>query len=222
MDVKQQQCMLTYLKYDPGVIDGISGRKTGDAIESFQRDNGLPHDRKWGPQTEEKVRYNFNHDIFRVVQSNTGAQESNTGVQENSTAVQTPKYSVDFWKDIRYFRREEFRCPCGKCGGYPAEPTERLVREAEAMRITLGAEIIIVPPAPNEHSGGSGLRCKAYNATFSNSATNSRHLDGHAIDFSARGKSAETVAAYLESRKRAGKIHYWYQITATSFHMDVD
>lgn len=65
MTVKQKQSILTYFGYDLGLIDGIPGVKFGDAVESFQRDNGLLHDRIFGEKTEEKARYNFNNDIFK-------------------------------------------------------------------------------------------------------------------------------------------------------------
>lgn len=224
MIVAKQQCLLKYLDYDPGAIDGVSGQKTGDAIESFQRDNSLVHDRIFGPKTEEKARYNFNHDIFRPVQSNTFVTPSNAQtVTQNSTAgsVSEPTAANDgtYWARIKHYSRQEFRCPCGKCGGFPVEPVEELVLEADALREHLGVEVIVVPP--DGHSGGSGVRCAAYNATFSNSASNSRHLTGRAMDFSARGVSTAKIREYLQSRKNAGKLNYWYQISDTAFHMDV-
>lgn len=222
MEVEKQQCLLKYLGYDPGIIDGVNGPKTGDAIESFQRDNGLVHDRDFGPKTEEKARYNFNHDIFRP-ESAAGDDAPTQSVAQNGAACSAAapaggKTGKGIYGS-KYFRREEFRCPCGKCGGFPAEPQENLVREADALREYLGVSVIVVPP--DGHSGGSGVRCAAYNATFSNSASNSRHLTGRAMDFSAPGASTEKIRNYLQERKNAGAVNYWYQITSTSFHVDV-
>ena len=45
MNTFRQQCLLLYLGYKPGAPDGIRGTLTADAIEDFQRDNGLIHDR---------------------------------------------------------------------------------------------------------------------------------------------------------------------------------
>ena len=68
MNTFRQQCLLLYLGYKPGTPDGIRGTLTADAIEDFQRDNGLGHDRLWGTKTEAKARYNFDHDVFKPEQ----------------------------------------------------------------------------------------------------------------------------------------------------------
>ena len=36
MTTKQVQCLLAYLGYDPGGIDGVDGQKTRQAIRNFQ------------------------------------------------------------------------------------------------------------------------------------------------------------------------------------------
>ena len=221
MTIKQQQHILGYLGYDPGIPDGIYGKNTGDAVEDFQRDNGLTHDRVWGPMTEEKARYNFIHDIFRPV-SDDKPEDVQLPPEEIDAAgsdADTSQDSDDFWAGIKYFTRDEFRCPCGKCGGFPVEPAKEIVLEADLLRDAMKKAVIIVPP--DGHSGGSGIRCAEYNATLSGSAANSRHLLGRAVDFSAPGISDATISAYLERRKAAGKLHYWYRIQPGSFHMDV-
>lgn len=220
----RQQLILAYLGYDPGEFDGINGIKTGNAIESFQRDNQLTHDRVWGPKTEAKAKYNVNNDIFKTkveIDIEPEKPKTNTGAQSTPAPSTTTKPQTGtFWDSIKYFTRDEFRCPCGKwCNGFPVEPSEKLVRAAVELREALGVPVTIVPP--DGHSGGSGIRCPQYNATFSNSATNSRHLQGKAIDFSARGASVAKIRAQLEKMRQAGTVNYWYQITDTAFHMDV-
>lgn len=219
MKVKQQQSILTYLEYDDPV-DGIAGPNHGDMVESFQRDNGLVHDRLWGPKTEEKARYNFNHDIFRPAQAATGNASADQPEQKDPAPVK-PFADGTFWDSIRYFTRSEFRCPCGEwCNGFPVEPKEKLVRFMDALRAHFGKEVTIVPP--DGHSGGSGVRCDKYNATFSNAASNSTHKEGRACDFSVKGVAPAEVASYLAAAKARGEIAYWYQITdAGSFHVNI-
>lgn len=221
METTKIQCLLKYLEYDPGPIDGVAGKQTGDAVESFQRDNGLVHDRVWGPKTEEKAKYNFNHNVFRPK-----AQAGTVNTAPAQSAVIDPAPiktggTGTFWDTVRYFTRTEFRCPCGKwCNGYPVEPKEKLVRFMDALRAHFGREVTIVPP--DGHSGGSGVRCNQYNATFSNAASNSTHKEGRACDFSVNGVAASDIASYLAAAKARGEIAYWYQINDRgSFHVNI-
>ena len=88
------------------------------------------------------------------------------------------------------------------------------------MRGSFGRPMIIVPP--DGHSGGSGVRCQKYNDSLSGSASNSRHIQGKAIDFSAPGVSASTIEAYLKKLINSGRIRYWYKIQSGSYHMDIE
>lgn len=112
-----------------------------------------------------------------------------------------------FWKDIRYFRREEFRCPCGRCGGFPAEPKEKLVRLEDRVRAHFGAPVI----------NSSGVRCAAHNAAVGGVA-NSRHLTGGAVDFCVLGIRADETLNYVKQQPETA---YCYKIDHNFIHMDV-
>ena len=43
MTVEQIQCLLTYLGYNPGAVDGVNGLKTAAAVLVFQQQEGLRH-----------------------------------------------------------------------------------------------------------------------------------------------------------------------------------
>ena len=86
MNTYRQQLVLLYLGYNPGSPDGIRGTMTADAIEDFQRDNGLTHDRIWGAKTEAKARYNFDHDVFKPEQE---AVDTTTPVTDTGKAPST-------------------------------------------------------------------------------------------------------------------------------------
>lgn len=201
MIVRQQQLLLSFLDYDVGTIDGITGPKTQAAIREFQADYNISVTGIWNTQTETKIR--------EII--------GNPEKEKKDTPVAT---SDAFWSGLKYFTKDEFRCPCGKCGGFPVEPNHNLVLLVEEMRKSFGRPIIIVPP--DGHSGGSGVRCAAYNATLSGSASNSRHIQGKAVDFSSPGTPAATIEAYLTKLKNTGKIRYWYRISTGSYHMDVN
>ena len=186
MTVRQLQLLLSYLGYSPGEIDGVAGEKTKSAVEAFQRAEGLAADGEAGVKTQEKLKE-------AVFQGRFRKQEAER-----------------FWKDIRFFSRNEpyIACPCGKCGGFPTEPVEKLMRLADRVRAAAG-----VPMVPS-----STVRCRAHNAAVGGVA-NSRHLTGCAMDFSLRGWSAERTLALVRQQK---EVRYAYAIDGTHVHMDVN
>lgn len=185
MTVKQQQCLLTYLGFDPGDIDGVPGPKTKAAADAFRQAAGLG---------------SGSFDAAAETAARRAVAEGNM------------LKSADFWDEIRYFRREEFRCPCPRCGGFPEEPKEKLVRLAERVREHFNAPAVV----------SSGVRCPEHNREVGG-AVNSRHLYGRAVDLCVRGQSPEAVAAYAGSLPECA---YTYSICSggvpTGFvHMDV-
>ena len=159
MTTKQKQALLAYLGYYTGQLDGVWGEKSQLATIDFQRAymEQKDVDGVFGAATEKR--------ILDVI-----ASGEKPVVAENETTT-----SADWWKYIRYFSRAEFRCPCGKCGGFPVEPDEKMVRIVDAIRAKLGKPIGIVD------SGGSGVRCPEHNKAVGGEAT-SYHLKGMAAD----------------------------------------
>ncbi len=141
MTNRQKQNLLQYLGYYLSVPDGIWGEKSKAATKAFQAGWGLPASGVFDGQTEEKIR--------QVI--GEGREPEPPG----------------WWREIPHFRREEFRCPCGACGGFPAEPEEALVRLAEQVRGAFDAPALV----------SSGVRCPAHNAAVGG-VKNSRHLLG--------------------------------------------
>jgi len=203
MTIKQVQCLLVYLGYDPGGIDGIDGQKTRQAIRDFQSAEGLSVDGVAGEKTCAQLKEAVRNDRFWAVPSSG-----------------QPPDLPSWWGKYKWFAPEEFRCPCGKCGGGIEKMHEGIVAEANDMREYLGMPIIIVPP--DGHSGGSGYRCQSYNDSLSGSVKNSRHIQGKAVDIITRGVPDEKVEARLAERKAAGKLRYWYRISPGAHHMDIE
>lgn len=218
MTIKQKQCLLAYLGYYTGEIDGLWGPKSQEATEAFQRDYQLTVDGIFGNATAARILEVIASGEHPQTQAPAADPDNGTRDSANENADANNKTGT-FWDGIKYFTREEFRCPCGKCGGFPVEPQENLVRAVDEMRRDFGSPVIVVPP--DGHSGGSGVRCQSYNDSLSGSVPNSRHVLGKAADFSAPAVPAAKIEAYLTQIRSSGKIRYWYKICAGSYHMDV-
>ena len=182
MTTKQIQCLLTYLGYDPGQIDGIDGKKTQAALSAFRADYGVGADGLVGavcgmvPKLDKPL----------PVDTTTGT----------------------FWDEVEFFTRNEFRCPCKRCGGFPVEPEETMVFVVNEIRRRAGVPISIVD------SGGSGIRCKEHNAEVGG-VSNSEHLYGRAADLhsslppSSLKQIAEQVTAEMIPGKGGIGLYNW-------------
>ena len=181
MTVKQKQHLLGYLGYYTGAADGIFGAQSMEATKAFQRAYGLAEDGIFGAATEAMIL----------------------------KAVAGEVKPRSFWTDIKHFTREEFRCRCGGkyCGGFPAEPAEKLVRLADRVREHFGAAATV----------SSGVRCTRHNANVGG-VEGSRHLYGTAMDFRVEGKTAAEVLEFVRTQPET---RYAYDIDGTYIHMEV-
>ena len=190
MTVSQRQALLFYLGYYTGALDGDWGKGSRAGCEAFQRSESIPADGLGGPVTDGKL-----------LEAVAAGRMKQAAPEQQQTAE-----GPDWWKEIRYFTRAEFRCPCGVCGGFPAEPAESLVRLADQVREHFGA-----PALPS-----SGVRCPEHNKEVGG-VWNSFHLAGKALDFRIQGRSAAEVLAFV----RTLPVHYAYAIDGSHVHMDV-
>lgn len=160
MTTKQIQALLVYLGYDPGEVDGWNGANTTAAVLAFQKQEGLEQDGKPGPVTQKAL-----------LAAVAAGRMYTPATEEKPSSGQPP----DFWSEIKYFRREEFRCKFGGkfCDGFPAEPAEETVRIADEIRRRAGVPLRV----------NSGLRCAQWNR-IQGGVANSRHLTGRAVDLS--------------------------------------
>lgn len=193
MTVRQVQLLLTFLGYNPGDCDGVDGKNTQAALRAFQQAEGLEPDGIAGQQTQARLR----EAVF----------QGRTKTGEEPAAV--PPGTGTWWDGIRYFSREEpyIGCSCGRCGGFPVEPSEKLMRLADSVRAAAGR-----PMVPT-----STVRCRAHNKAVGG-VENSRHLEGKAMDFSIRGWSADRTLALVRQQK---DVRYAYAIDGTHVHMDI-
>lgn len=192
MTVRQIQLLLDYLGYSPGDADGIAGKNTRAAVAKFQADYGLTADGDPGAMTQKML-------IGAIA-----------GTAEKVGRVESPAPKTGtFWDDIKYFARDEpfIGCPCGRCGGFPVEPAEKLMRLADAVREAAGKPMIPT----------STVRCDAHNAEVGGVPT-SRHRLGHAMDFWIPGMSSAQTLAIV---RKQPNVVYAYAIDESAVHMDI-
>lgn len=163
MTIKQKQCLLYYLGYYIGKIDGIWGDQSRDATILFQDDYGLPVNGVCDDVTEKAMKHAVTYGM--------------------------PEKKTDIWKETKYFRRDEFRCKCGKhCNGFPVEPNEKLVETLETIREHFGVPVTV----------SSGIRCKTHNTNVGG-ASKSQHMEGTAADIVVKGVPVSEVVKYAET-----------------------
>ena len=192
MTIRQIQLLLAYLGYSPGEIDGADGKNTQAAVRAFQADYGLTVDGIPGAATQKML-------IGAIAGTAEKVKQPETPVLKTGT----------FWDEIKFFTRSEpfIGCPCGRCGGFPVEPAEKLMRLADAVREAAGK-----PMVPT-----STVRCDAHNAEVGGVLT-SRHRLGHAMDFWIPGMSSAQVLAIV---RKQPDVVYTYAIDGSAVHMDI-
>lgn len=167
MTIKQRQCLLAYLGYYVGNIDGKWGALSQVATKAFQKDFGITADGICGKETEKALSHSVAYGM--------------------PVKKEEPK-SDNWWDGIKYFKRSEFKCKCGKyCNGFPVEPSEKLVKLLDQIREHFNAPVTI----------SSGVRCKTHNTNCGASA--SQHMKGTAADIKVKGVKPSEVAAYAET-----------------------
>lgn len=174
MTIKQKQALLSYLGYYGGNIDGIWCDKSLEATIMFQNDfGGIAVDGICGEETEKALKHAVAY-----------------GMPEKEVVVSKTENTTDnFWDGIKYFKRSEFACKCGKyCDGFPVEPDRKLVETLKTIREHFHAPVTV----------SSGIRCKTHNANVGG-ASGSLHMSGTAADIIVKGVSPSEVVKYAES-----------------------
>lgn len=222
MNVIEQQCHLGGLGYytlkrkdGTLAIDGITGPSTKAAIRKFQEEHQkrpdgtmLIKDGIWGPATEAALR--------QVIGSNEPPQIADPDEPEEQGPADPPTEYASVWDepDVKpYFSKAEFACPCPRCGGFPVEPADLLVRccaavRKEANRRKPGTVFVI----------SSAVRCQEHNDELKGSVPDSRHVRGRAVDFNLPGFTPEEI---LSIAKATPGIVFAYIMASGWVHMDI-
>lgn len=189
MTTYQRQLLMEYLGFSPGPLDGLDGPKTREACRRFQSAFGLQVTGSFDDATDQRL-------IDAVSRAITPVDKSQSGGDS------------DWWGDIQYFKKSEFACKCGRCGGFPAEPQEAMVRIADKIRAHFGSPARVI----------SGVRCLAHNKAVGGVA-NSQHMYGEACDIQVDGVGWQALLAYTKSLPG---VRYAYHIGGSNnVHFDI-
>ena len=179
MTIKQIQCLLEYLGYDPGVIDGANGPNTRDAVKAFQRAEGLAVDGIAGANTQAKFleavaagRVYKPPDKVPEAYQTTGAADAAQYLRSDGCYHIPRGVDVQITKN---FRAWEIHCQGVGCCT-ESVISKRILDLAQAIRDDLGEPLTIAT------SGGSGYRCKAHNAATPGASPTSLHTISEAVD----------------------------------------
>ena len=220
-------------------IDGLWGPKSREATQQFQKDFGIRVDGDFGPSTEAKsmevidaiqdvvATYHpvvsdglagtktmaatiYFQKAVGLTPDGIAGKETRDYILKNAAPVPVDEpESGDWWDDIEYFTKDEFKCKCGGryCKGYPAEPQELRARLADRARKYFNAPATVV----------SGLRCQRHNANEGGVA-NSQHMYGEACDIRIKGVSGDRLLAFFKAQP---EVRYTYKINSTNVHFDI-
>ena len=192
MTVKEKQNLLAFLGLYTGAIDGVWGGGSKAATRTIQEKNGLT------------VTGDIDQTTAGVI-----AEAITAKIVDAFTATEAAPETDSVWDGIKYFTPDEFACKCNRyCDGFPEQISRTLLLLLDGIREHYGAPITI----------SSGVRCQTHNANVGG-VYNSRHLQGKAADFHVRGKSAQTVLAYVQTLPG---VRYAYDIDGSFVHVDVD
>lgn len=200
MTVKQKQCLLTFLGYNTGGVDGIWGSKSQNALECCQEDLDIPASGQWNQETENAVL----EAVYTYDDGPVEEDEADINVGDKSSPT------GNFWDEIEFFTPEEMKCKCGGkyCDGNPHEIQPLLMQILDRARRWSGHPIKVI----------SGLRCEKWNS-IQGGVANSQHKYGEAVDVYFYGVTPSAALAWLQSQP---DVRYAYQISGCSnIHFDI-
>ena len=198
MTIKQVQCLLTYLGYNPGAIDGVNGKNTMAAVRAFQAQEGLdpdgvPGGKTWAALLDAVAQGRFYAPQEPMSKPTAGGGEAEKYLQADG-CYHIPR-GVDVQLSKNLWAHEVVCQGVGCC--QESIISKRMVDAYQDIRDEYGDAIEIAT------AGGSGYRCDAHNREVGGAA-GSLHKLGCAFDMHCRDKSK--LLGILERKITDGEI----------------
>lgn len=201
----QKQCLLTYLGYDTGGVDGIWGGKSRQATAKFQADFGLTADGIFGDATASKIK-----DVIcngDVRETTTQTPQDGSGYIADASAYLMPDgcYHIPRGVDVQLtknFWAREIHCQGVGCCT-ESVISKRIMDLAQDIRDDIGEPLEIA------NAGGSGYRCPAHNAEIKGASATSLHMISDAVDLHYRDPYALKAAVLRHLRDGEVGLYSW-------------
>lgn len=184
MTIRQTQCLLEYLGYEPGAIDGLDGSNTRDAVKAFQRAEGLTVDGVAGIQTEKALLDAVANGRVYKPPDTANADKTEAFGDAAQYLRADGCYHIPRGVEVRLSKNlmaHEVVCQ-GKGCCTESIISKRMVDTYQDIRDEYGDAIEIAT------AGGSGYRCDTHNREVGGAA-GSLHKLGCAFDMHCRDKS---------------------------------
>lgn len=185
MSILQVQCLLAYLGYDLGKIDGLDGANTQKAVRAFQGDFGITADGIAGEATQKALRHAVAYGMpEREAEEAPPNRDESAQVEAEKYLQADGCYHIPRGVDVRLSKNlmaHEVHCQGNGCC-QESIISKRMVETYQAIRDEYGEAIEIAT------AGGSGYRCDTHNRE-AGGASGSLHKIGCAFDMHCRDKT---------------------------------
>lgn len=204
MTAKQKQCLLTYLGYDTGGVDGLWGDKSRQATEAFQRDYQLTVDGVFGAATEKRIL-----DAIATGEQPVVAENATTTPADGNEAEKYLQadgcYHIPRGVEVqltRNFWASEIHCQGVGCCK-ESVISKRIMDLAQEIRDDIGEPLSIAD------AGGSGYRCPVHNAETPGASPKSLHTISDALDLHYRDPAKLKAATLRHLRDGEVGLYSW-------------
>lgn len=204
MTAKQKQCLLTYLGYDTGGVDGIWGDKSRQATKKFQKDYDLEPDGVFGDATLARIKDVIATGELPVVKENLTTTPAD-GNEAEKYLQADGCYHIPRGVEVqltRNFWASEIHCQGVGCCT-ESVISKRIMDLAQEIRDDIGEPLSIAK------AGGSGYRCPVHNAETPGASQKSLHTISDAVDLHYRDPAKLQAATLRHLRDGEVGLYSW-------------